>query len=421
MGNKWNVDEDGNLDVVGLVQGRNVAADGAVLDTAILQAASTVYVYSMDNFPAADAGVRTLAANTQYIIMANLSTSDRFVIPTGSTNNFVGSAFNLGTTTNITYTGSATFFTGSDIAALQLFDIQFLNSGSGTLYSISATASNFPFITFYQCLAAGWASLGAAANVRFFGFNSAHVNNSDGLTLTDCLSFDLVRGAYFNTITTNDALFRLTGTDPVTGLIDGPRIIPLAGESGFDLDATLDAASSLIFNAARFTGAGDALDPTGIDTKDKRVISQGNVGLRDSQTLGETYLLIDEEVTINTQSVAEVIDGVNWVDGPLERVLATTGGRLTYDGIEDITLLIKGQATIAKVGGGSDLLELCIFKNGSAVDQPCSGTQNSTPTSVSVSAIIDVENGDFFELYVVNQGSDANVDVSSALIEMIKS
>jgi len=374
------------------------------------------YIKVKADFPTPAAGKITLVANTTYIITGNINIgTDNFVIPSGGNLNIIGAAFN---NQSITYTGSGVMFENSGgIEFLRIELLTIINTGSGTFSNPTPLVSN-PLSQFsvLQCLITGFASIGTWTSRPFISA-CAFVDNVAGITVNDVIDFRIDDNKMLNSSGLGTTFVTIGGTGISTGSLDKLTIDVLSGETAIDINSGIAATSLVRIAGSAIRGAGTVFDATGIDQEDDRVKASQSEGIPDSMSIGETYLDSTETVTIAVIGTPVIISGSSWVDGELQRFTATNAGRLTYTGRDPITVFVKGQATIEKVGGGSDLLELCLFKNGTILPQPCFGTMSSDPTSVGAAAIVSLVQNDFIELFVRNQTTTANVTVSKALIE----
>lgn len=125
-----------------------------------------------------------------------------------------------------------------------------------------------------------------------------------------------------------------------------------------------------------------------------------------------------ETTDIITQGVFEEIGapdagGVSWASDIAERFTVGADGVITYIGQEDIDVQITGTATVEKVGGGSNEVEVRVAKNWTAGDtgyeRSRAITQNATPTSVPFFVVDTITNGDNFRVILRNNSS--NIDI----------
>ncbi len=369
-------------------------------------------------------GVITITGPQEFKIMEPIVTANRFVISGNGTVNFVAEVFNIG---GITYTGSGTFFTGANVGLLNFFKMTLATSDdSAILFNLTASVVALAQLSVDESLAAGWGvttgtgSLGVLDGLRAILTKSAFVDTS-GITLTNAPDLRFDQCLILNpTGDTSSNMITINGTDSVISRIQGITATMNTNENLFDIDNGIGASSEIGIDGCIVKGAGGAFDATGFDQEDLNVSASRNTGIPDSKTLGEVYLNSSETITISSSGSggAQIVGGSSWTIGDTEGMTGTTGGRITYNGAPAIEVRISARATLEKVGGGTDLLRYCLYKNGSALPQPCFGTENNAPTSVSISAIVPAVTDDYFEVYVYNNDSTANIVVSQAILEV---
>lgn len=160
--------------------------------------------------------------------------------------------------------------------------------------------------------------------------------------------------------------------------------------------------------------SGGIVTTSSVNEKTIRVNAEANGALQDSKNVAELFLSAPETVTITVISQFEIVAGVLWVPGLVERFTIETNGSITYIGINPITLKISIPCTISKVGGGSDILAARVGLNGVSIAKSNVQTQNASPTSVTPSSLLDVVNGDVINLMVANTGGTSDIVVDSA-------
>lgn len=344
--------------------------DLKVRSIAVARAATNIVeIYTMADFPTPSAGVVTLEANKTYRLMASITTSDRFVIPTGTIVNFESATFNIGLT--FFYTGSGTLFTGTDVTAFQIFDVLFSASGGGTFYSISAGVSNFPLITFFKSVAVGFASMGTVTNALYLSHFSSHVNCTAGLTLADPVDITLSDCKYFNTTDLGTTYFTITGSAIVTAAMINVIVTTRATETVFNIANTINATSAIRMVGGNFMGDGVVFDASGLDETSPNLTVFHNANQKNSFTIGS--YVVDGNTTATTFAGNGVFTDFDFnalaiAGSTIERFTLndTTTGELTYNGIEDF----DGEATFVvyctSTGGAVDF-QVRIIKNGVAL------------------------------------------------------
>ena len=253
-----------------------------------------VIANSMDDFPDADSGARTLAVNTTYAVADNLTTSDRFIALAGS--EICG--FGAGAS-SLTYTGSGVFFTIVDID-FEFRQFQINLSNTGTLLSASsATGNNFILLADMmvfnaaklgtltstslsmtncnlQFFADGWSLVGTF--LFFQNFLVGYLDNTSG-----SIAIDLGIAVVGNFII-RDSAVRGTGTG-ISWATDSANIT--AGLVG-DIATTEFPISTPL---------------SGIARDDFRWRFANCRGILDSNRIGEAALAAADTVVISTQGV----------------------------------------------------------------------------------------------------------------------
>jgi hypothetical protein len=118
--------------------------------------------------------------------------------------------------------------------------------------------------------------------------------------------------------------------------------------------------------------------------------------------------------SIASPSVDYLIDtgGLNVINA-FVRWSVTAAGRATYIGSKDIYVSIHATINYTKIGGGSNVYEFSLFKNGVKESNSIITTDSSNSTSVlTFSYGLPISNNDYIEFYVQN-----TVGVSDILIE----
>ena len=119
--------------------------------------------------------------------------------------------------------------------------------------------------------------------------------------------------------------------------------------------------------------------------------------------------------------------GVSWNSDVAESFTVGTDGVITYTGLEDIDVKMSGRATVEKVGGGSDVIEVrfAINWNGlasdSGLEKSRAQTQNTTPTTVPIGALTSLVTNDNIRAIFSNTTGTDNIIASVSAIEVTRS
>lgn len=117
------------------------------------------------------------------------------------------------------------------------------------------------------------------------------------------------------------------------------------------------------------------------------------------------------------------VGGVLWVSDVLQRFESDTSGMLTSTSLTDSNFLSLCTATVEKVGGGADELDLAISINGAttgvAFDKSVASTENNNPTSLTSQRLDNISTGATIQAYVRNTDSNSNIIVSRCNLTMV--
>jgi len=337
--------------------------------------------------------------------------------------------------------------TGGDVAIVGLHRSAsgLTTTAAGTMFTCS-NGSFFQDLIGFTCPNAKWVdftnSLGGLKSLV-----------GSGVVISDCDSLGTIAGAYatiFQLLTVVDAQtsgFTWTGTangqinitdfiginwaatlfDLGSATFD---IINISGDcrftaplgattiSGLTASGNLKAGGRAKVDACLFEGAGAALN--NIDTLDLQWEFSGNIfedgATLNTRSLADCYLTSLETVTISTIGVYVAVGGANWTFDIDDRFTVSAAGIITYLGLDNVELIITSQATVAKVGGGADQICSKIALNGTVQDKTIGCTENASPTGVISQGLFTLSTGDTLQLFVGNEDSTANIEVSSSSI-----
>jgi hypothetical protein len=167
-----------------------------------------------------------------------------------------------------------------------------------------------------------------------------------------------------------------------------------------------------------------------LDQSDVRWSMQGNNIIPDSRNAADIYLTGGSE-TITTGAAGDwheigvpVTGGVSWATDISSRFSMGTDGVLTYVGQKNIEVRVSGRATIEKVGGGSDVLEVRVALNwdgtvtDSGLEKSRAQTQSTAPTTVPFGALVDLSPGDNLRVIFSNTTGTSNIIANVSAMEV---
>jgi hypothetical protein len=370
---------------------------------------NVVVVNSMSDFPTAVSGVITLGDDSAYLVSADLSTGNRFVL---GNNTLVYAADAL--VASLEYTGSGTMFTCTALSS-KLKDIT-LDCPNGKLLDISSSGSG----TFQMIgvIVPECDELGTIANMKAMQMVSCRFQS----IITDGFSFSGTMGIFAaarNLFTISAGCVFDFGTASFTaGWSLETSFAVLAAGTCF-IDGLADSgnmavgALGTLFNT-RFEGTGDILNNIAIT--DSRWQFFGNDDIGDTRADGLLSLKGNTTETVISVATTPVLIAGTWTVEEVSQFTGTTAGRLTYGGSKIAKLPVTLSLTGEPASGVNKTITYHLFKNGVKVtnaDQPniisSGGSKNTTLVWQ-----LDLDTDDYLEAYVSNDTDTINVLVSHA-------
>lgn len=395
--------------------GINVASTGDQIQISAIGAVAsskTVIISVESDFPTAVAGVITLAADTQYLLVQDITTASRFVMQEVTT---IAGTESLNIT--FAYTGTGDMFTGVNVA--NRISHLTIDCPNGRILNWSTNIFKIfrmNDITIKACdKIALMNSTGGFGVCRFTTVSPAEVT-TDGIELTgdwntflhEISAATISGGAYFNLGT---ATFDAFVVDfPLASLASGTFLID--GATG---SANINAGGIGLVTRALTSGAGTPLN--GVTVDDALWNFDNNDDIANTRPDG---LLSMQGNAVNTDIITQgvpVLIAGTWVVESTSQFTGTTAGRLTYNGGKDAKLPITTSLTIAPISGGTVTVSASIAINGSVIANSIR-TGSASPGSAASITIPWQENlstGDDVEVFVANEGSDVDLLVSSAI------
>lgn len=402
--NITNADLHEPKDVSSAVTGTVYVADGAGSGDWTPQASipSTIIgVESISDFPTAVSSVITLAANTRYQINKAIDVGDaRFVFSSGS--EIVGVSASL---SSITTTTVSAVFTGTSVrmyvrgltvdapSASELFKFD----GGGThgleLRNIIATTLTAVFCECSSAVRSEFDNLTISGGTNIFKFLGTH--GSAIFSRVGCVGFtgtcvDLGTAVFSGILMTT---LGIVGT--------GAGDIGLSGAAG---NANITAEGVAAVTDVNFLGTTTVL--SGITQNDTKFAFQGNKGIKDTRPHGQVFINGNATTTsIASTDTPVVMDGgTGFAAASEEHFTASTAGRLTYDGLEDLSVLVL--ASISGTGSSSThTFKLYVAKNGVVIAESGVAQEYTSTASASISLIsmVDIVQDDYLEVWIENK------------------
>jgi hypothetical protein len=395
--------------------GINVSSTGdSIQITAIAAVASTktVIISVEADFPTAVAGVITLVADTQYLLVQDVVTANRFVM-----NELTTIAGTESLNILFTYTGTGDMFTGVNVA--NRISTMSISCANGRILNWSTNVFKIfrmNDVTIKACdKIALMNSVGGVGVCRFTNV-SPSIITTDGFELTgdwntflhEISSASISGGAYFNLGT---ATFKSFIADlPLINLDAGTTLL-----SGAASSANIAAGGVGILTRSITTGAGAPL--AGITVDDALWNFDLNSDIANTRPDGLLSMQGNAiNTTITTAGVGVLVAGT-WVVETISQMSGTTAGKLTYDGGKNAKLPLTGSITVAPVSGGAQNIGIQIAINGVAVANSLrvQSVSPGNPLTIDVHWQEDLATTNTVEIFVSNESTTTDVLVSSGI------
>lgn len=389
-------------------------------------ASGIIFIGAASEFDVQDATTITLESGKFYWITTTISTSKRFIIE----NNAVLTAGSQQTNSVLTYTGTGAMFTAVD-ANFEISRIQYSHP-NGTGFDVTDTVGGVIFAFLELVLGIAGTSIGTFSNIGALIINRSTILADDGLSVSgpDMLIFAAaltrfattdgaakcldLNGAILQTIKISDVIFNYaTGAHGISGL----------ASSGNLPSGRLAMVTNCEFD--------DNLTPLeNITNEDIRWEFSGNAQVPDTVNEADLYLTGGAE-TITTGSAGDWQEigtpgagGVSWASDIASRFTVSSSGVITYIGERDLCIRVSGRATVEKVGGGSNVIEVRLAKNwdgtasDSGIEKSRSQTENTAPTSVPIGALVGMSTNDNVRVIFSNVNGTSNIIANVSAVEV---
>ena len=389
---------------------------------------NVIEIYQESDFPIQDGSTITISNAFAYFIKKPFTTAKSFTM-------LGGTVFSVITSVPfITYTGTGVMFK-ADQAAMRLTDIAVSCPNAIAMQVTGDGTKGTDFRSVVESI-----RVDDCTGV-FNGINGGF------LVATLCTFF----GAF-----TSPAI-SLTGTGSALQSLDKVTIVGMAtGVSAFDMGTTtiteveisdlrafgdagafaisglansanIDVGGQMTVTGSNFSAFTNPL--SGVAVNDVRLFFAGNTGnISNSRNACDMFLTGGSE-TITTGDAGDwqeigVPSVAIWDSDIQDRFTVGTDGVMTYIGEEDIEAQLEGRATVEKVGGGSNVLEVRFAVNwdGTVSDgglaKSRSQTQSADPTTVPIGALTSLSNGDNIRVIFSNTTGTSNIVASVASVEV---
>ena len=367
----------------------------------------TVIISDINDFPAAAAGVITLAADTDYLIVNDISTANRFVVSRPNTLRAASSQM-----VTLEYTGSGNMFTGVD-PSFKLVNIT-VSCPNGNLFS--TTAPTLPgLVQMVESNVKECETLGAVDGNFITRFTNVAFENikTNGLTFSGTneilvinTSVAVLNGG--SLVDLGTSTFKALSID---GGIIGNSAVGTFFLSGLTNSGNIRAGGLGVVINNKVFGSGSSL--SGISTDDGRWNFVANNSIPDTRP--DCLLTFDAPTTtVLAVATPALITGA-WTVQRDSQMTGTVGGRATYNGEKSSILPITAALSVEPVAGTNKDINIYFAKNGSVLtdSKVITTVSSGSPKNQSVLWQDSLASGDYYELFIESvDGTDVQVNTA---------
>lgn len=373
---------------------------------------NTVVVSTEADFPTPSAGVITLLSNTDYLVITDLTTSNRFILSEDTLLRATDNSQVL-----LTYTGSGDMFTSVD-ASNKIADIS-ISCPSARLFNVSSSSGTDIF-QLVQMIVLSCDKIGvssgmfgtsvteirfldvASDGIQFVGSHSLFTSATELVILSSGSLFDL-GAATFDTFSYASSIVMLGGGASVLSGATGSANIN-AGGLGTVLNTRIQGGSTPLIGIS----VDDALWQFSLNDDIADTRADGLV----SNTAGVT-------VAIASASIPVKVAGT-WNSERSSQMTAGADGTVTYVGGKPVTTPINISMSLEPVSGTNKDFTLYVAINGSVINNSgqLGRASSGTPANVAVLWQSVLQPTDFVEAWIANETDTVDFQVNHAVIRV---
>lgn len=368
----------------------------------IIFGVNVVLVKQESDFGVAVGGKITLREDCTYALCNPVTVTNTLVVKDVNFTDLSQSNYLLTST-------AAVAFEATELVRLQFLDI--IIAGDTTNKFVDLTGVGEPSeIVMVRAAAALFNDLGNIDNSSLISCNIASYLFYDiGFSITDggIVNFESVE--WDSNDNQNSTAVSLDGTfTNIINFLANDFDVRTSGNSALNFDSAITAEKIVVQISQIDTTTGSTFLKSGsIDETDPRSRFFGNGNEPDSEVFGEFTMLNNSTETVITAQNTPVIIGGTTTVGNTQR-FTHTNGRLTYIGLENITVRVQAVARAMIVAENEgDQYTVSLFKNGiessDSLDTQILGTALANPNTLFVPfSLLALSTNDFIEVFVTN-------------------
>ena len=166
-----------------------------------------------------------------------------------------------------------------------------------------------------------------------------------------------------------------------------------------------------ILDTVNFSGGGTYL--VGVDHTDNKALFAKNVGIENSADVSQYYMNGNSTATVIASTGAPVKVAGTTTSSMVTSKFVNTDNRATYQGA--LTQYYRVVATLSLTSGNGHQIGAYIAKNGTVIpESEVYGTTGASgrAENITVQSLVQIENGDFIEIFVENNTATQNIVVT---------
>jgi len=393
--------------------GINVSGSGSTIQIAlsgIPAGTKTVIVNDINDFPAAVAGVITLADDTEYAVRNDITTANRFVmgdkcVITGSDNIVI----------TLTYTGSGVMITSLN-KSWSLADIT-VECTSGTFVDFDGTGVEIFQVHTSTIIADTLGTIDDFAGIHFddtqitVTTNGLLFGGTNGVILLEANLSIIAAGTLYDLGTATFSGFSITDA---FATLNGASVFM----DGAASSANIDSGALGVVHNCRFFGTGTPLQT--IDQNDLRWFMFLSDDIPDTTSNGLASQVSNATETVIAVATTPVKLAGSWNDEHSPQFTIDATGKLIYNGPRILHADITMTFTAAPVSGTNKAVVFYAAKGGTVIASSGSANNLSSgnPSNTTVVWHDDLSTGDFIEAFVANDSDTINILVTDAVIRI---
>ncbi|MBL4795935.1 MAG: hypothetical protein JKY50_00825 [Oleispira sp.] len=391
------------------------AQNGSIVISAtdVAIGSNIVVINSPDDFPDAVAGVRTLGPNLIYRVSGNVDMgSDRFMLLDGTS-----MSGNSTFVDKITSATTGVLFEGADGASVSIETLS-ISCINGTPISQTSTTPQTGVVSLDTVIIEVCDKLGS--------FNNTQIVTLSRVSIGDALTSGFIVSGTVVAVNLDSMLisgFSGTLLDFTTSVCDVIDIENITVFSDTGANVVIDGLPNSGNISAGGHGSLRALNIIGPFTSTGNILPsdlrwdfQLNNVFPDSENSSYLSMPVNTTATTITTVNTPVKVAGTWTDINASRFTNDTTGKMTYIGTRTILAQVSYTGTIQKSGGGTDNFTMHVAKNGvpDANLIAVFATDSTRDPNIAITGIIQLETGDFLEMFIENNSDSDNCTIRGA-------